>query len=59
MISRLNKLDRELSLHKKADVSLHGNLNVNLSPMLNISVLPVAFKDFISHPFALYYVFAK
>lgn len=49
VISRLNKLDRELSLHKKADVSLHGNLNVNLSPMLNISVLPVAFKDFISH----------
>lgn len=47
IISRLNKLERELNLTKNADTSLHGNLNVNLSPMLNISVLPVAFKDFI------------
>ena len=49
IISRLNKLERELNQTQNADTSLHGNLNVNLSPMLNISILPVAFKDFISH----------
>jgi len=49
VISRLNKLKKELNLVPSADTSLHGNLNVNLSPMLSISVLPVAFKDFIAH----------
>ena len=49
VLSRLNKLERELNQTQNADTSLHGNLNVNLSPMLNISILPVAFKDFISH----------
>jgi len=49
IISRLNKLERELNQTQNADTSLHGTLNVNLSPMLNISILPVAFKDFISH----------
>ena len=49
VISRLDKLNKELNLRHSADMSLHGNLNVNLSPMLNISVLPVVFKDYIAH----------